>query len=75
MSGSAFVRHFGSRRALLQEIQNFSQAPLLLHLGVEMLRCMIPDVAPLRHADCIEQCPLSEVTRKTFAKRRETGKE
>jgi hypothetical protein len=24
-------------------------------------------VAPLRHADCIEQCPLSGVTRKTFA--------
>src|SRR6266481_1046735 len=24
-------------------------------------------LAPLRHADCIEQCPLSGVTRKTFA--------
>jgi hypothetical protein len=24
-------------------------------------------VAPLRHADCIEQCPLAGVTRKTFA--------
>jgi hypothetical protein len=24
-------------------------------------------MAPLRHADCIEQCALSGVTRKTFA--------
>jgi hypothetical protein len=24
-------------------------------------------LAPLRHADSIEQCPLSGVTRKTFA--------
>src|SRR5882762_6183648 len=24
-------------------------------------------LAPLRHADCVEQCPLSGVTRKTFA--------
>jgi hypothetical protein len=32
-------------------------------------------LAPLRHDECIEQCPLSGVTRKTFAKRRETGKE
>src|ERR1700687_1031242 len=34
-----------------------------------------PRLYRLRHADCIEQCPLSGVTRKTFAKRRETGKE
>src|SRR6266446_9053796 len=27
-----------------------------------------PKLAPLRHADCIEQCPLSGVTRKTFAR-------
>jgi len=26
-----------------------------------------PPLAPLRHADCIEECPLSGVTRKTFA--------
>ena len=26
-----------------------------------------PNLAPLRHADCIKQCPLSGVTRKTFA--------
>jgi hypothetical protein len=32
-----------------------------------ILRCMSPEVARLRHADCIEQCPLSEVTRKTCA--------
>jgi hypothetical protein len=25
----------------------------------------LPPLAPLRHADCIEQCPLSGVTRKT----------
>jgi hypothetical protein len=24
-----------------------------------LLRCMSLDLAPLRHADCIEQCPLS----------------
>jgi len=32
-----------------------------------LLRCVRPQLAPLRHADCIEQCPLSGVTRKTFA--------
>jgi hypothetical protein len=26
-----------------------------------------PVMAPLRHANCIERCPLSGVTRKTFA--------
>src|SRR5882672_12199386 len=26
------------------------------------------DSTPLRHANCIEQCPLSGVTRKTFAR-------
>ena len=30
-------------------------------------RCMSPEVAPLRHPDCIAQCPLSGLTRKTFA--------
>jgi len=29
------------------------------------LRCRL--LAPLRHADCIKECPLSGVTRKTFA--------
>ena len=28
-------------------------------------RC--PELAPLRHADCIGKCPLSGATRKTFA--------
>src|SRR5258708_5578596 len=31
-----------------------------------MMPC--PNLAPLRHADCIEQCPLSGATRKTFAR-------
>jgi hypothetical protein len=29
----------------------------------------------LRHADCVEQCPSSGAKRKTYARRRETGKE
>jgi hypothetical protein len=33
---------------------------------IEQERRLRP-LAPLRHADCIEQCPLSGVTRKTFA--------
>jgi hypothetical protein len=28
---------------------------------------MSPEVARLRHADYVEQCPLSGITRKTFA--------
>jgi hypothetical protein len=32
-----------------------------------LLRCMSLFLALLRHADCIEQCPLSGITRKTFA--------
>ena len=28
-----------------------------------------------RHADCVAQCPLLGAKRKTYAKRRETGKE
>jgi hypothetical protein len=32
-----------------------------------LLRCMSLLLARLRHADRIEQCPLSGLTRKTFA--------
>jgi hypothetical protein len=32
-----------------------------------MLRCMSLLLARLRHANCIERCPLSGVTRKTCA--------
>jgi hypothetical protein len=32
-----------------------------------MVEKLIPLLARLRHADCIEQCPLSGVTQKTFA--------
>jgi len=67
MSGSAFVRHFGSWRALLQEIQNFSQAPLLLHPGDEMLRCMIPDVARSCQAGMSAVRSLTGVDRKWLA--------
>ena len=31
------------------------------------MRRSLPKLAPLRHGDCIERCPLSNVTRKTFA--------
>ena len=31
------------------------------------LTCMSPSLARLRHGDCSAQCPLSGVTRKTFA--------
>jgi hypothetical protein len=40
-----------------------------------LLQCVSPLLAQMRSDDCIEQCLLSGVTRKTFAKRRETGKE
>ena len=36
-------------------------------IGFALLRCMSPEMARLRHANCIERCPLSEVTRKTCA--------
>ena len=32
-----------------------------------LLHCMSPFMAPLRHADCVDRCPLSGATRKTFA--------
>jgi hypothetical protein len=35
----------------------------------------LPELAPNGHADPIERCPLLGEQRKTFAKRRETGKE
>jgi hypothetical protein len=35
----------------------------------------LPGLVPLRHAECIEQCPSLRAKRKTYAKRRETGKE
>jgi hypothetical protein len=35
----------------------------------------LPLMARNGHADCIAGCPLSGAKRKTYAKRRETGKE
>jgi hypothetical protein len=34
---------------------------------IDSARIELPQMAPLRHADCIGQCPLSGVTRKSFA--------
>src|ERR1700730_16474373 len=57
--------HWLRRQAKLRAIEipfwpNRTQIILRRATGVAFL-------APLRHADCIEQCPLSGATRKTFA--------